>query len=140
MNFMLLAETAATGQNSFMSGLITFVPLILIVGVFYFLVIRPQKNQERQANELKNSLQVGDEITTIGGIVGVVVRVKDDLFTIITSNEKTRITFQRSALRSIDMRDGQPYTPPAPVKPSKKKKGEETAEETKQEKKQGQNK
>ena len=125
MNFMLLAETAATGQNGTLGGLITFIPLILIVVVFYFLVIRPQKNQERQANELKNSLQVGDEITTIGGIVGVVVRVKDDLFTIVTSNEKTRITFQRSALRSIDMRDGQPYTPPAPVKTPKKKKGED---------------
>lgn len=108
--FMFLAETAAgTGTPASGGNWFFLIALILVVVVFYFLVIRPQKKQEKEQATMKNSLQVGDEITTIGGIVGCVVRVKDDIFTIVTSKERTRISFQRSALRSIDHRAGEPY-------------------------------
>ena len=98
------AATTGAGVNGALQtpSWLFWVMLVVVIAVFYFLVIRPQKKQEKQQNELRNSLQVGDEITTIGGIVGVVVKVKDDMFTIITSKERTRISFQRFALRSID--------------------------------------
>lgn len=124
--YSFLAETQPSGIGS---SLFFWISLVLIIAVFYFLVIRPQKKQEREANALKNSLQVGDEVTTIGGIVGVVVRVKDDIFTLVTSKERTRISFQRSALRSIDRRNGEPFNP-APVTTPKKVKGAKDEEKT----------
>ena len=96
------ATTASQTTSLTSSSWFFWVMLVVVVIVFYFLVIRPQKKQEKQQNELRNSLSVGDEVTTIGGIVGVVVKVKDDMFTIITSKERTRLSFQRFALRSID--------------------------------------
>ena len=102
------AGTAATGG---LSNWLFWIMLIVIVVVFYFLIIRPQKKQEKEQNDMKNSLKVGDDITTIGGIVGRVVKVKDDTFTIITSRDKTRMSFARFALRSIDFRAGEAYDP-----------------------------
>lgn len=131
MNYMLLEEAtvaAPAGGNLFF-----WISLILVIAVFYFLVIRPQKKQEREANELKNSLQVGDEITTIGGIVGIVVKVKEDIFTIVTSKERTRITFQRSALRSIDRRNGEPFTPSSQKAKTAPKKDEKPADTSSEE-------
>lgn len=123
---IFLAETQTGGTGS---SLFFWISLVLIIAVFYFLVIRPQKKQEREANALKSSLQVGDEVTTIGGIVGVVVRVKDDIFTLVTSKERTRISFQRSALRSIDRRNGEPFSM-APVTAPKKVKDAKAEEKT----------
>lgn len=133
--FIFLDEQATAGSGSLFSGgnLFFWISIVLVIAVFYFLVIRPQKKQEREANELKSSLQVGDEITTIGGIVGIVVRVKEDIFTIVTSKERTRITFQRSALRSIDRRNGEPYSP-APQKSKTDVKKDADSDKTKEEK------
>ena len=88
-----------------------------------------QKKQEKEQSNMKNSLRVGDDITTIGGIVGRVVKVKDDTFTIITSRDKTRMSFARFALRSIDFRAGEAYDPKkeaANVKADKAEKTEKT--------------
>ena len=71
----MLLETAATGGASM------FMPIILLVLMFvvmYFLIIRPQKKKDKQAAEMRNSLQVGDEVVTIGGIIGRVVVLKDE--------------------------------------------------------------
>lgn len=111
---MLLDASTSSGSTTTAGGMtnwVFWIMLVLIVAVFYFLVIRPQKKQEKEQNDMKNSLQVGDEITTIGGIVGCVVKVKDDIFTIVTSKDRTRISFSRFALRSIDRRAGEAYDP-----------------------------
>lgn len=82
--------------------------LVLMIGVFvvamYFFVLRPQKKQEREANEMRNSLGVGDEVTTIGGIIGRVVSIKEETFVLETTKERTKIRFLRSALKSIDVK------------------------------------
>ncbi|MCQ2770521.1 MAG: preprotein translocase subunit YajC [Clostridia bacterium] len=70
----------------------------------YFLVYRPQKKQEKEATELRNSLGVGDEVTTIGGIIGRVVSIKDETFVLETTKERTKIRFLRSAIKSIDVK------------------------------------
>ncbi len=81
--------------------------IALIVVMFialYFFMIRPQKKQEKQQNEMRNSLQVGDEITTIGGIIGKVVSIKEETVTIETSHDRTKIRILKSAVRSVDVK------------------------------------
>ena len=81
--------------------------IIMIVVMFvalYFLMIRPQKKQEKQVNEMRNNLQVGDEITTIGGIIGKIVSIKEETITIETSHDRTKIRFLRSAVRCVDVK------------------------------------
>ena len=81
-----------------MDMLMTFAPLLLIMVVFYFILIRPENKRKKEAEEMRNSLKVGDEITTIGGIVGTIVNVKDDKFVIETSADQVRIEFTKWAL------------------------------------------
>ena len=71
--------------------------MVLIV-VFYFLLIRPENKKKKALSEMRDSLSVGDEVTTIGGIVGKVVHIKDDLVTIETSEDRVRIQFTRWAI------------------------------------------
>ncbi|MFV0352817.1 MAG: preprotein translocase subunit YajC [Oscillospiraceae bacterium] len=76
--------------------------MIAVVGVaFYFLSIRPQRKKDKQQQELRNSIEVGDEITTIGGIVGRVVSVKEDTLVLETAGERSRIRFKRWAIQDV---------------------------------------
>ena len=96
--FLEATTTATTNGGSWLSLLIF--PLLLVV--MYFFMIRPQKKQEKEAQAMRNSLSIGDEVTTIGGIIGRVVNVKEETFLIETTKERTRIRFERSALKRID--------------------------------------
>lgn len=84
--------------------LIMVIPLVLIVAVFYFVGIRPQKKQEKQNNEMRNALTVGDEVTTIGGIIGKVVSIKDETCVIATSHDNTKIRILKSAISRVDVK------------------------------------
>jgi len=80
--------------------------IIIIVVMFvalYFFMIRPQKKQEKQINDMRNSLQVGDEITTIGGIIGKIVSIKEETVTIETGRDGSKIRILRSAVRCVDV-------------------------------------
>ena len=82
-------------------------PIIMIVVLFvvlYFFMIRPQKKQEKKDAEMRNSLQVGDEVTTIGGIIGKVISVKGETFVLETTKDKTKIRFLKGAIRSVDVK------------------------------------
>ncbi len=81
-----------------MGGII--LPLIMVIAVFYFMLIRPENKRKKEAEELRSSLKEGDEITTIGGIVGTVVNVKEDRFVIETGADQVRIEFLKWALSS----------------------------------------
>ena len=72
--------------------------------VFYFMLYRPQKKQERETRELLESLQVGDEITTHSGIIGKIVSMKEETVTIETSKDKTKIRFLKTAIARVDVR------------------------------------
>ena len=72
--------------------------LIVMVAVFYFMLIRPEKKRKKEAETLRNSIKVGDEITTIGGIIGNIVSIKEDKFVIETSADQVRIEFAKWAL------------------------------------------
>ena len=82
-------------------------PILLIAGmfiIFYFVGIRPQKKQEREVNAMRNALTVGDEITTIGGLIGKIVSIKDETCVIETTHERTKIRFLKSAIARVDVK------------------------------------
>ena len=103
--------TESSGGSSMLSIVLM---VVLFIGVFYLFGIRPQKKQERQAAEMRNSLMVGDEITTIGGIIGKIVSLKDETIVIETTRDHTRIRLLKSAVRSVDVRVEEPRAPKAP--------------------------
>ena len=76
--------------------------LLPMLAVFYFLLIRPENKRKKEAEQLQNSLSEGDTITTIGGIVGTVVDVKEDRFVIETSADRVRVEFRKWALSTND--------------------------------------
>jgi len=78
--------------------------IVLIIVFFYFFMIRPQKKQERHDQEMRNALQVGDEVTTIGGIIGKVVSIKEETFVLETTKDRTKIRFLKGAIRSVDVK------------------------------------
>lgn len=87
------------GGNQMIS---TVLMLVIMVGVFYFMLIRPENKRKKEAEELRSNVKVGDQITTIGGIVGTVVSVKDEKIVIETSADRVRIEFQKWALSTND--------------------------------------
>lgn len=102
----LLEATATTGDTAAAGGTRWFsIGLMVLVFVaFYFLLIRPQKKQEKAASEMRDALQVGDEITTIGGIIGKIVSIKEETITIETSKDKTKIRFLKTAVKCVDVK------------------------------------
>jgi preprotein translocase subunit YajC len=84
-----------------LGGLAQLLPLFLIIGVFYLLLIRPQQKRQRQLQETISSLKIGDRIVTTGGILGVIVTVRDTSF-IIRSADKTILEIARSAIADMD--------------------------------------
>ena len=84
-----------------------FTMILMLVGllvVMYFVMIRPQKKQEKEQNNMRNNLAVGDEITTIGGIIGRVVSIKEETCVIETSHERTKIRILKSAISRVDVK------------------------------------
>ena len=107
MNFnalITLAADSTTQQGGWQSWLVTGLMLVGVLVVGYFFIIRPQKKQEKEATALRNSLQVGDEVTTIGGIIGKVVSIKGETFVLETTRDKTKIRFLKGAIRTVDVR------------------------------------
>ena len=96
----LLTAAEAAGSASWISTIGMVVAFFL---VFYFMAIRPQKKQEKQANEMRNALTAGDEITTIGGIIGRVVKVTEETLVIETGKDRTKLHILKSAVRSVDV-------------------------------------
>ena len=102
LNFSFLLEQSAdapTGGNM----IPMLIMLVAMVPLFAFMFIR-QKKQQRKETELRDSIQVGDEVTTIGGIIGKVVSVKGDTFVLETTKDKTKIRFLKSSIRNIDVK------------------------------------
>ncbi len=80
------------------SGMSTIIMLVAMVAIFYFMMIRPENKRKKEAEAMRSALKVGDKVTTIGGIVGTVVDIKEDKFVVETSADRVRIEFQKWAL------------------------------------------
>ena len=91
---------SGNGEGGSGSMLGTVLMLVVMIGVFYFLLIRPENKRKKEAEQMRSSVKVGDHITTIGGIIGVVVNVKDEKFVIETGADQVRIELAKWALSS----------------------------------------
>ena len=100
-NSIALLETAPANAGGSL-GMILMLVVLLVV--FYFFGIRPQRKQEKAQNDMRNSLKVGDEITTIGGIIGKIVSIKDETCVIETTRDNTKIRILKSAISRVDVK------------------------------------
>lgn len=135
MNFSLLdtaasAATVAPQEQNPWTMVSTIVIWVVVIAAFYFFFMRPQKKKQKQEEELRNNIEIGDDITTIGGIVGKVISVRedDDTFVLETASDKTRMRFKKWAISSVDTPGKQPKDP-------KKEKAEKNDKKKKSEKK-----
>ncbi len=90
--FHFLTADPAAGMGS------TMIMLVMMLALMYFMLIRPENKRKKEAEQMRASLKAGDNITTIGGITGTVVDVKEDKFVLETSADRVRIEFAKFAL------------------------------------------
>ena len=96
LHFITSTDPMAGGLGS------TVLMLVVMFGIFYFMLIRPENKRKKEAEQTRNSIKNGDQVTTIGGIVGTVVNVKEDKFVMETSADQVRIEFAKWAISSND--------------------------------------
>lgn len=101
----VFAESAAgtAQQPGAMDLIMSFAPFIVIIAIFYFLMIRPQKKRDKENREMLAAIKVGDTITTIGGMVGKITKIKDEkvIFETGTKTEPNYITIERWAIKTV---------------------------------------
>ena len=101
-NLFVTALEASTTGNATTSTIMQFGIIALMLVVMYFILIRPQRKKEKEQRSMRDSLEVGDGITTIGGIVGRVVSIKEDTVLIETGSDRTKIRFQKAAIQDVE--------------------------------------
>ena len=111
--FYTAAEAGAAGMGSLL------IPLVVMIALMYFLMIRPENKRKKQADEMRSNLKKGDQITTIGGIVGKIVQVTDENIIIETSDDRVRMELAKWAVSTNNS------NPPEDKKSKKAKKAEE---------------
>ena len=101
-------------------GMTSLIMIVAMIAVFYFLMIRPENKRKKEAEQMRSAVKTGDEIVTIGGIIGTVVNVKDEKIVIETSADQVRIELAKWAISSNE-------TATAAAKAEAKKRQEEKA-------------
>ena len=104
MNYLNYLSNTAGSENPTGNLVMTIVMIVAMIAFFYFFIIRPQKKQEKEAANMRDGIQVGDEITTIGGIIGKVISIKDETLVLETTRDCTKIRILKSAVRSVDVK------------------------------------
>ena len=100
-NTVALAEGSATPATG-SSALGTIIMMVVMVAVFYFMLIRPQKKKDKAVKDMLSALKKGDRICTIGGIYGTIAEIKEDTITIAVGAQKTQMVIARWAIRSVE--------------------------------------
>ena len=105
--FLLTTEgttTTTTGVDPMAgTGFVWIIMIVVMIGMFWW-SSRSQKKRDKETQDMRDALQVGDEVTTIGGIIGKVVSIKEETFVLETTKEKTHIRFLKAAIRSVDVK------------------------------------
>ena len=99
MYFILTADAAA-GSGSMI------LMLVLMFAVFYFFIIRPENKKKKKTEEMRNSLSIGDEITTIGGMTGKLVQITEDTVTFETGEDRVRIQIKKWGISTTAKMEG----------------------------------
>jgi len=120
MSFIPLLQNGAQGQGNM---LMSVVPFILIIAIFYFFIIRPQNKKQKETEKMINALKKGDKVVTIGGIHGTVSSTKEKSV-VVKVDSNTQIEFSRSAISAVDTEK-----PVAKASSKKAKKAEEVKAE-----------
>ncbi len=94
MNFI----TALTNNTTSTDLIAGFLPLVIVIIIFYFFLIRPQKKKDKQDADMRKNLQVGDEVVTVGGVVGIVFQVKEDTVVVETGGDRSKIRVKKWAI------------------------------------------
>lgn len=134
---LLFAQSGASGQGTTASSTSYIILMVVLVAVMYFLMIRPQKKREKQEQEMRNSLEIGDEIVTIGGIVGRVVTIRENDLVIETGADRNKMRIERWAVNTNrtkaeqHQKEVEAAREAAKEKKNKKNKKDETSEEKK---------
>ncbi len=100
----LIPVSVLEGSSSTLGGLITILPVLAIFIVLIVFQSRSQKKKDKEISDMRNNLQVGDEITTIGGIIGKIVSIKEETCVIVTSRDNTKIRILKSAISHVDVK------------------------------------
>lgn len=107
MNLFSMVKVAAEGTAAPMpegiptGNLFQLAFPVLLIAVFYFMLIRPQRKQQKQTKEMLAALKVGDNVVSIGGIIGTISAIKDDTVTLEIGADKTKIKFERSSIKGL---------------------------------------
>lgn len=96
------AQAAAEQPGALAALISTLLPMVLIMGVFYFLMIRPQRKKDKKVKEMLDNLKVGDRICTIGGIYGTIAAIKDQTLTIKVGKDGLNMYITRWAVRNVE--------------------------------------
>ena len=96
---MVMALNKMPALSDYGAIIANFLPFVVLIVVFYFFLIRPQRKRDKQERDMRNSIEIGDEISTIGGFIGRVVSIKDDVLR--ATARSLRFTAGRSAVRRL---------------------------------------
>ena len=114
MNLLTNTTAAATNQQStggFAGWIMANFSWIFMIGLLvlmYFIMIRPQQKKQKEEQKMRNNLRVGDELTTIGGIKGRVVSIKDNTIIVETGNDRSKIQFEKWAIQAVHTKHEDP--------------------------------
>ncbi len=98
-NFFFLEAAPAGGGG----GLMT-IAMIVILGAFIFFNWRSSKKQQKQINQMMDALEVGDEVTLKCGLIGEIVSIREETITVVTSKDKTKVRFLKTAIHTVDVK------------------------------------
>jgi preprotein translocase subunit YajC len=132
MNLTSLITLTADTTSSDSSGALmaSFLPMIILLIIFYLFLIRPQNKKEKETKAMRDNIQIGDEVCTIGGIVGIVIRITEDTVVIETGGDRNKIRIKKWAIQEnlTKHEDVQPAEVPDKKKDKKSKKDDDTVE------------
>jgi len=100
---ILFGSNKKQRRTAFMETLVSLLPFIIIIAIFYFLLIRPENKKKKVVAEMRANLKVGEEVMTLGGVVGRICGIDGDLITIETGEDRVRIQFDRAAISNTGM-------------------------------------
>ncbi len=120
---MIMAAEASTtaGQGGLGSILTLIIPIALMILIFYFLIMRPEKKRNKEMQDMLSNIQVADEVITTGGIIGRVISVKEDTVLIETGSDRTKIRIMKSSIAKNNTVHEVPAAAPEPKKLKKDK-------------------
>ncbi len=99
MNLTVLAQASTpTPQPTGAYGWSTIIMMVILLLAFYFILIRPQRKKEKKDAEMRKNLQIGDEIVTVGGIVGIVCKIEEETLVIETGGDRSRLRIKKWAV------------------------------------------